>query len=212
VRILVDRLHHPVTALGPGRRVGIWLQGCSLACPGCLSRDTWDPEAVTETTVDSVLETARSLAAAPDGVTISGGEPFEQPAALESLVAGIRRWSDELPRPIDVLVYSGLPWHELRREHATILTYADAVIPEPYVAAAPPDGPWRGSGNQPLVLLSELGRDRFRDVDLAGPHLQVATGGGSLWMIGVPRRGDLARFSDAMATRGVELEDVSWRP
>ena len=41
----VSRLHFPVTTLGPGRRAAIWLQGCSIHCRGCVSRDTWAPAA-----------------------------------------------------------------------------------------------------------------------------------------------------------------------
>ena len=39
--ISLSRLHFPVTTLGPGRRIGIWFQGCSIRCPGCISADTW---------------------------------------------------------------------------------------------------------------------------------------------------------------------------
>ena len=46
-QIGLNRVHFPVTALGPGRRVGIWLQGCSIRCPGCMSLDTWAPAAAT---------------------------------------------------------------------------------------------------------------------------------------------------------------------
>src|SRR3546814_9784731 len=45
MRIAVSRLHFPVTALGPGRRIGLWLQGCSIRCPGCISVDTWAHDA-----------------------------------------------------------------------------------------------------------------------------------------------------------------------
>ncbi|WP_461325238.1 4Fe-4S cluster-binding domain-containing protein [Bradyrhizobium diazoefficiens] len=41
IRISVSRIHFPVTTLGPGRRLGIWFQGCSIRCPGCISMDTW---------------------------------------------------------------------------------------------------------------------------------------------------------------------------
>lgn len=41
--VRVARIMAPITVLGPGSRVGLWVQGCALACPGCASRDTWDP-------------------------------------------------------------------------------------------------------------------------------------------------------------------------
>ena len=39
--LVVNRVHFPVTALGPGRRLGVWVQGCSIGCAGCLAHDTW---------------------------------------------------------------------------------------------------------------------------------------------------------------------------
>lgn len=213
MRVRIDRLHYPVTALGPGRRLGIWFQGCTLACPGCLSRDTWDPEGAMDTTVSAVLTAATALCPdGPDGVTISGGEPFEQPEALASLVAGIRRWSVTLGRDLDVLAYSGMPLKRLVADHADLVASLDALIPEPYVAAETPSGAWRGSGNQPLLVLSELGTDRFRDVPTEPATMQVAATDGVLWMIGVPRPGDLSRLTDALRARGIGLHDVSWRP
>lgn len=42
MRMILSRLHFPVTTLGPGRRIGVWFQGCSIRCAGCISRDTWE--------------------------------------------------------------------------------------------------------------------------------------------------------------------------
>ena len=39
--LYLSRIHFPVTTLGPGRRIGIWFQGCSIRCKGCVSADTW---------------------------------------------------------------------------------------------------------------------------------------------------------------------------
>ncbi len=83
----LSRIHFPVTALGPGKRIGIWFQGCSLRCPGCISTDTW--ARVTENaTVAAVLAASASFGETVEGVTISGGEPSEQPAALEAPPSG----------------------------------------------------------------------------------------------------------------------------
>lgn len=209
----VDRLHYPVTALGPGRRVGIWLQGCTIGCAGCLSRDTWDRDAVEPSSIAQVLDAvARLCPDGVDGVTISGGEPFEQADGLAALVAGLRRWGAACSREVDILVYSGRPLRVLLEEHPGVLGLLDALIPEPYVAGIPPTGPWHGSGNQPLVLLSALGRQRFDLAEVSGhPRIQVAVTDGTLWMIGIPRPGDLERLDAALAARGVLLEELSWR-
>ncbi|MGG7582215.1 4Fe-4S cluster-binding domain-containing protein [Rhizobium sp. Nf11,1] len=78
-------MHFPVTALGPGRRIGIWFQGCSIRCPGCISADTWTTGKGT-TTLEEVVNTLQPWLPEAEGVTVSGGEPFDQQEALQSLL------------------------------------------------------------------------------------------------------------------------------
>ena len=92
MRVAVSRLHFPVTTLGPGRRVGLWFQGCSLRCPGCISVDTWDA-GLGGTTVAELLGAIEALMPDACGLTVSGGEPFEQPAALAEVLRFWRRRS-----------------------------------------------------------------------------------------------------------------------
>ena len=35
---------YPVHNLGPGKRIALWTQGCSINCPDCLNPETWNPE------------------------------------------------------------------------------------------------------------------------------------------------------------------------
>ena len=63
-RIALSRIHFPVTTLGPGRRIGIWFQGCSIRCPGCISMDTW-AQGRGNTTIEEVVECHRAVD--PDG-------------------------------------------------------------------------------------------------------------------------------------------------
>src|SRR5688572_31286206 len=104
--ISLSRVHFPITTLGFGRRIGVWFQGCSIQCPGCVSHDTW-AFGRGQTTVDLVCDTLAANLNQADGVTISGGEPFDQPAALEALLRWLRgRFAG------DVLVFSGYPWEQ----------------------------------------------------------------------------------------------------
>ena len=210
--IAISRCHSPVTTLGPGRRIGIWVQGCSIGCAGCIARDTWHREDRHEVRIDAVLAWCRSQAGI-DGVTVSGGEPFEQPAALRGLIDGLRAWERERPEPLDLMVYSGLPQRRLVREHSDILRRIDLLVPEPYARTAGPGGRWRGSANQPLVVLTTLGHARLAtaEKETAAPRLQLASDSGGAWMVGIPREGDLDRVETAMARRGVRLREVSWR-
>jgi anaerobic ribonucleoside-triphosphate reductase activating protein len=227
MKIAINKAHFPVTVLGPGRRIGIWLQGCRIHCPGCVSRDTWAVDPGRETTVARVLSWCRNAARTSgfDGVTISGGEPFDQPAALRALLDALIAWrASGGPGDFDILCYSGYPLRHLRRKHAAILERLDALIPEPFAAEAPQDRLWRGSANQTLELLSDRGRMRFADfvdapAEAFGKRIQVGIdpagdagpGQDRVWFVGIPARGDMESLEKLCSDRGVTLAKVSWR-
>ncbi|MGH9128245.1 MAG: 4Fe-4S cluster-binding domain-containing protein [Acidimicrobiales bacterium] len=212
MRLFLSRLHYPVTVLGYGRRAGIWFQGCSVRCPGCVSRDTWDRRPGSRTDTDAVLDWVRGLPADEvDGVTISGGEPFDQPAALGSLLDGLWEWRAGLDRPVDVLCYSGRSLDRLRDHHRRLLDKLDCLIPEPFESENPPVDSLTGSGNQAVICLSDLAHRRYQDRPDPGPRVQVAVDDTAIWYIGIPRPGDMDLVADAMARRGVLQEQVSWR-
>jgi anaerobic ribonucleoside-triphosphate reductase activating protein len=201
--IAISRIHFPVTTLGPGCRVGIWFQGCSIRCPGCISTDTWPDKALGIPVVD-VLSAISAYAPEADGVTISGGEPFEQPEALGDLLNGL---SVMLQPGTDVLVYSGLPFASLTPWLEQWRGLVDAVISEPFDAMAPQTRPLMGSDNQQFHALTDLGRERFaqfqRPRDQRDDQLDVMVDeDGTAWMAGIPRRGDLERLQSLLAARG----------
>jgi len=214
--IELNKAHWPVIVLGPGRRIGLWLQGCSIHCPGCVSQDTWPRDAGKRIAIADLLAWCRKVSAGvPDGITISGGEPFDQPAALQALLAGLAAWRREKRLDFDILCYSGYPLRKLEKAHPKILALLDALIPEPYVDTLPQGNVWRGSTNQPLVPLSARGRDRYAaHVDAPGDgnkRMQAAVEGRRVWMIGIPGRGDMAAVEALCASRGLALTEVSWR-
>ncbi len=212
MRVQLNRAHFPVTVLGHGRRVGLWLQGCSIGCAGCMSLDTWASDPARAIDVADLAAWCEQLPAGEvNGVTISGGEPFDQPAALRELLALLRPWADEGGR--DLLCYSGRSMAVLRGRFQSILDLLDAVVPGPFIAEAAPGKVWRGSTNQKLVALTDLGHRRYdTEVDRPAdrPALQAVVDGQTIWYIGVPRPGDLELLEAALARRGV-VQDVSWR-
>ncbi|HEX7642109.1 MAG TPA: 4Fe-4S single cluster domain-containing protein [Burkholderiaceae bacterium] len=217
MKIAVNKAHFPVTVLGPGRRIGIWVQGCSIGCKGCISRDTWPRDAGSETTVARLLTWCRELAGdAFDGVTISGGEPFDQPAALSALLDGLAHWRESLASDFDILCYSGYPLARLQKKHARLLQKLDALIPEPFVENLPMSHLWRGSANQPLIALSERGTRKYSaHVDAAaaetGKQMQIMVEGSKVWFVGIPARGDMQALEDSCRERGIAFERASWR-
>ncbi len=157
--INLSRVHFPVTTLGPGRRIGVWLQGCSIRCPGCISMDTW-AEGRGATTVASVMAALRPWLGHADGITVSGGEPFDQSAALRALLTALRTET-----AIDVFVYSGHPFERIAQDVSAMHGLIDALMSDRFQREAPQTLALRGSDNQRLHLLTELGRKRFGDLD-----------------------------------------------
>lgn len=198
----ISRVHFPITALGPGRRIGIWFQGCSIRCPGCMSRDTW-AIARRKTTVSQLLQRIEPWFPDADGITISGGEPFEQPAALAELLEGLRSLVDT-----NVLVYSGFPFEKLDEQHASIIAQIDLLISEPFDEAQAASAPLMGSSNQRVACLTERGEELWRKAeadwrDRGGRLDLVEDADGSIWIAGVPGPGDLERLGNRLRGAGV---------
>jgi anaerobic ribonucleoside-triphosphate reductase activating protein len=208
--IRISRVHYPVTVLGPGRRLGIWLQGCSLGCKGCVSKDTWNPDAGRLIDVETLVEQCRELVKDDlNGITITGGAPFEQLDALSSLLDELKPW--RASAGFDILCYSGKPYKHLQQQYPNILSQIDLLIPEAFVESRPTDAIWRGSANQPLIPLSNLGHSKLKNLDKAeAPAIQVQVQDGAVWFIGIPRRGDMDKLQALLKNRGVLMEKNSW--
>jgi anaerobic ribonucleoside-triphosphate reductase activating protein len=200
IPIDVSRLHFPVQALGPGKRIGVWLQGCSIRCPGCISLDTWEAGQGT-TFVEEVLSALAVWAPDADGLTISGGEPLDQPQALASLLAGWRSLSST-----PVLLFTGRVWAEARSWFEAHPDLVDAVIAGPYRARDTSNLALRGSDNQTLHVLSQRG-EQFQSFErlkvAADRRLDVMFDeDGSAWFAGIPASGDFTRLSRLLREQG----------
>ena len=215
-KIGISRMHWPVTVLGPGRRLGIWVQGCSIGCRGCMSRDTWPEDKVTVSEmIDQIWERMQSRPLVPDGVTISGGEPFEQPEALEQLIPRLRVLAAHLGNPdADILVYTGYEEGRAREISPEAFSGADAVIVGPYRASEDSGEAWWGSANQRMVINNDRIADRY-DQALASAEreLQISIEGSEVFIAGVPPdRRTLVAIESRLVKSGIRLGGVSWRP
>lgn len=204
--MLIARVRHPVHTLGPGVRAGIWTQGCQLACDGCVARDTWPADPAAEVPLSEVLDWIQGLADL-DGVTVSGGEPLDQPGDLRSLLEGIRG----LGRPsLDVLLFTGRTLRAAERAYPDLLSLVDAVVAGPFRRDQPTDHPLMGSANQELAMLTPLGHARYGALPVARRRPVQATigGDGRLHSVGIPNPGDLVRLREAALVRGFDIEEL----
>ena len=165
-------------ANGPGRRAVVWTQGCSLRCPGCFNANTHDPGG--GHTIDTI-ELARNImppGLTVDGVTISGGEPTEQPQAVLDLLRRLR------PARLSRMMFSCHTLEQIRDtwHGPLILAELDVLVAGPFIKTAPSPLPLLGSRNQKIHFLS--GRhtpEEFAQI----PHMGiVAHKDGTLTMMG----------------------------
>lgn len=74
---------------GPGIRLVVFTQGCRHHCPGCHNPHTHSFEGGILIETDDIIKRMKSNPLL-DGITLSGGEPFEQAEALSELAQRVR--------------------------------------------------------------------------------------------------------------------------
>lgn len=173
---------------GPGDRAVVWFQGCDLRCRGCFNPAShpFDPNRA-----KPVEEIAAWILACEEseGVTFSGGEPFQQAGDLHHLCELIK-----LRRPdFSIGVFSGYTVHELadgqwhwkasdndgwiKGDHGlfeAIKEFLDfGIFGRFRQAMACNDKPLCSSRNQDVVFFS----NRYSSCDLAPQGYEVTIGG-----------------------------------
>ncbi len=87
----------------------MWVQGCSLGCPGCFNPQTHARQAGELILVNDLFEKIADLQDRIEGVSISGGEPLQQLPAITALLARIRSETR-----LSTLVFTGFSWEEIQ--------------------------------------------------------------------------------------------------
>lgn len=155
VRINLHDYERRSRANGPGSRFVIWFQGCTLGCPGCFNPGTHGSEHGRPMEVEDLVQ--EILAAAPalhlEGVTLSGGEPMEQPEAALALLSQVRARAHGT---LSAVMYSGFAIEEIREQPLgpAVLEHLDVLIDGRYQASQRLGRGMRGSRNQKVHLLS----------------------------------------------------------
>ncbi|HEX4419325.1 MAG TPA: 4Fe-4S single cluster domain-containing protein [Kofleriaceae bacterium] len=167
-------------ANGPGVRFVVWFQGCTLGCPGCFNPAT-HATAVGGRQSIAELTAAMAVAAAAGatGLSLSGGEPLQQPVAARALLDAARTLG------LSTLAFSGYTIDEVRALPGgpDVLARLDVLIDGRYVAGDRLASGLRGSANQRIHLLTD--RHTLAEVE-ATPVAEIRIGrGGELVLTGV---------------------------
>lgn len=182
-KISLARMYYPVKSLGPGNRVGIWMNGCGRCCTGCISPELRLYDTSKEVTVNELVQMIRSIENLIEGFTISGGEPFFKPEALNILVQSLVNISD------DILIYTGYTIEELRSQNNeainSVLNTCAALIDGPYIKELNDSMGLRGSSNQRCLIFKY--HDRYKGVETTDRILQSIVYGNKVLTIGIPQ-------------------------
>ena len=105
--LYVNRLVLSTQVEGPGTRAAVWVQGCSLKCPGCFNQEMWSKEYGDRI---NVKELAGKILATEgiEGVTFLGGEPFDQAEPLVYLADFLRQ------EGLSILTFTGYQLEDLQ--------------------------------------------------------------------------------------------------
>jgi len=205
--VLINHIYFPVKTLGFRNRIGIWFQGCSIHCPGCISKYTWafDPKySVSYSYLSRKLSDFKSFK--PYGITISGGEPFDQPLGLFKVLKMCKQLNFK-----EIMVYSGYTFDHLFINYLKIIKMIDLLITEPFIESLPTNKIWRGSDNQKIYLISKRAKRRYKNKNLDSKvhngdlTIQIEISNNSIFIIGIPKRGDLDRLEKILKYKGVKI-------
>lgn len=102
-------------ANGTGVRVSLFVSGCRNHCKGCFQKETWDfsyGEEFSKETEEKILEMLAPTYI--NGLTILGGEPFEE-ENQRALLPFVKRVRAAYPKK-DIWVFSGYTLEEMMTE------------------------------------------------------------------------------------------------
>lgn len=149
--IYLYRIYHHSTVDGPGRRSVLQVAGCSIRCAGCYVPETHERTNGKLTSISDIVEEIDEKSGEHDGVSILGGEPFDQPESLQILVEKLKAKNYHL------VIYSGYALEDLLARESEninrILSNTDLLIDGSFRRELSANaGEYRGSSNQRLIL------------------------------------------------------------
>ncbi len=208
VDLQVNLVHYyaPCRVLGPGTRGVVWVRGCSMRCRGCIAGPVLESHPETLIPVAELVGQVLSREDL-DGLTLSGGEPFDQAEALAELCERLKSRRD-----VSLMSFSGYSRSQLATGSSAqrrLLGLLDVLVDGPFVQSEQADLLWRGSRNQRVHLLTTRHADWDNRLEGPGQGIELVVGQeGSFFWMGVPPPDFERRLRVSLAASGVALTDV----
>jgi anaerobic ribonucleoside-triphosphate reductase activating protein len=150
VQLRIAQIVPDTEAEGPGRRFALWVQGCTIRCPGCCNPEMFAAEKGRAIDTKDLADQALAVPNL-EGVSILGGEPGEQADALADFCERVRAGG------LSVMLYSGYTLSELRQRPGAerLLKAVDLLVDGRYEQSLPETKRrWLGSTNQVMHFLT----------------------------------------------------------
>ena len=137
---------------GPGLRMVVWTQGCIHNCKECHNPQTHDLCGGYEVDTKDIISKIKTLKL-QRGITLSGGEPFLQPEALEEIA------KEAKSNNLDVWSYTGFTFEQLldtknpdRFKNLNLLKQIDILVDGKFELSKKDFTlKFRGSSNQRII-------------------------------------------------------------
>lgn len=181
--MLIDRIYYPVQTLGYGNRIGIWTIGCNHHCEKCSNPELWKFDQSKDISIGRIMNCVRQAKDA-DGVTITGGDPFEQTEGLHQLVKELKDYGIK-----DILVYSGYTIEEIQAKgqlEREILKEIGVLVDGRYIDSLNDNKSFRGSSNQAIHVLNAELTGRYAGAENWERKTQIVINQNQIQAIGLP--------------------------
>ena len=137
-------------ANGPGIRTSIFVTGCTHNCPNCFNQEYQDfafGEVWTDRETDEVIEYLKDDAVA--GLTLLGGEPFQNSIDLTTILKDIKKSIDKT-----IWAYSGYTYEQIieNENRKNLLLECDVLVDGLYIEELKDLRlKFKGSSNQRII-------------------------------------------------------------
>ena len=148
---------------GPGMRFTLWTQGCTKGCKGCFNPETWGLDYESRNSRYDPVEFARYVIEnyKVDGITLTGGDPLEQPEALLSFLQELHRDDIALEKyPKGIICFTGYLMEEIEQMPLVqeCLEYIDLLIEGRFIEELKYSNGLAGSTNQRFIFSNKENR------------------------------------------------------
>jgi len=171
--------------------------------------DTWDgSKNLVE--MAQVLDLLSEWLTEAEGLTVSGGEPFDQPEQLKYILQEARKH-----KSIDTLVYTGKSFEEVTGQLQDLDGLIDAIMTDPLNDTLPQTLPLRGSDNQRLFAFTNKGERIKHSIENTPQSdlkvMDLSYSEKTAYLSGIPNRADIVELVERLKAQGTyatAFEDI----